>query len=522
MPKLRSYLVLLLAAPLFCLGVAHASTIFLKARLDGAQAGVVTSADGSAFLSYDTATRLLSWTVNYRGLSSAANAAHIHGPGGPGVIAAIVVPFTLTASPLTGSATITLPQQADLMSGLWYVNIHSVNHPDGEIRGQISRITTTIYEAPLDGAQAGTAGSPLPTSGSGSGTVTFDPATMALAWNFTYANLPSGVIASHFHGPAQPFEVAAVEVPATITNPIVGNAVLTADLAAQLVNGFMYFNVHTNDFPGGEIRGQVVPADPPRMAALSTRMQVLTGDNVAIGGFIIGGSSSKTVVVRARGPSLAGTAGIVNPLSNPLLQIVSSASSTVVASSDDWGSAANAPDITAFGFQPGQALESAVLATLPPGGYTAIVTGVGGVTGVGIVEIFELNEPAVPLVGISTRGEVLTDNDVMIGGFIIQGSGQQRVIIRARGPSLAGAVASPVLANPTLTLVRSSDGTVIATNDDWQLASNYLDIQASGLQPGDPAESAILISLDPGAYTAIVSGVGGSTGVGLVEVFTAP
>ncbi len=259
--------------------------------------------------------------------------------------------------------------------------------------------------------------------------------------------------------------------------------------------------------------------DPPRLTNLSTRMQVLTGNDVMIGGFIVGGSSSKTVVVRARGPSLV-PFGIANALANPTLQLVRSSDSTVLATNDDWQGAPNASAITASGFAPSNALESAILMTLPPGGYTAIVHGTAGGTGVGIVEVFEVDALDVPLLNISTRGQVRTGNDVMIGGFVVQGSAPQTVMVRARGPSLVPFGIPNALANPVLRLVRSSDSTVLATNDDWQSASNVAAITQSGFAPSNPLESAILITLDPGAYTAIVSGAGGTTGVGIVEVFT--
>ena len=118
--------------------------------------------------------------------------------------------------------------------------------------------------------------------------------------------------------------------------------------------------------------------------------------------------------------------------------------------------------------------------------------------------------------------QVLTGNDVMIGGFVIQGSGPQQVAIVATGPSLAAFGITNPLANPTLTLVRSSDQTVVATNDDWQSASNASQLQAAGFAPSNALESAILITLQPGAYTAIVSGAGGGTGVSVVAVYTVP
>ncbi len=251
-----------------------------------------------------------------------------------------------------------------------------------------------------------------------------------------------------------------------------------------------------------------------RLGNISTRMQVQTGNDVLIGGFVIGGSAPKTVVVRARGPSLA-AAGIANPLANPVLQLYSG--QTVIASNDDWGQAGNAAAIQASGFAPANAQESAVLITLGPGAYTAIVSGAGNTTGVGIIEVFEVDRLDMPLINIATRGQVLTGNDVMIGGFVIQGTRPQTVVVRARGPSLAAAGIANPLANPLLQLFAGA--TQIAVNDNWKTAANQAALAASGLAPGNDFESAILITLQPGAYTAIVTGSGGGTGVGLVEVF---
>ncbi len=254
----------------------------------------------------------------------------------------------------------------------------------------------------------------------------------------------------------------------------------------------------------------------PRMVGLSTRLHVATGDDVLIGGLVIQGTASKTVVLRARGPSLV-AAGVANPLANPVLQLFSG--STPIASNDDWGAAPNAAQITASGFAPSDVRESAIMTTLAPGAYTAIVTDAAGGSGVGLIEMFEVDHPERPLAAISTRAQVLTGDNVMIGGFIIQGTAPQTVIVRARGPSLAAAGVTGVLANPTLQLVRSSDQAVIAANDDWQDDPNAAEIAARGFAPGDALESALLVTLAPGAYTAVVSGVGGTSGVGIVEVF---
>jgi YVTN family beta-propeller protein len=264
--------------------------------------------------------------------------------------------------------------------------------------------------------------------------------------------------------------------------------------------------------------GSTTNNDPPRLGNLSTRMQVQTGDNVMISGFVIGGSAPKTVAVVATGPSLAAF-GITNPLANPRLTLVRSSDQAIIATNDDWGSASNAAQLQAAGFAPNDPLEAAILVNLPPGAYTAIVEGVGGGTGVAVAAAYEVDEPTLPLVNISTRGNVLTGNDVMIGGFVITGNGPQTVAIVGTGPSLAAFGITNPLANPQLTLVRSADQSIVATNDDWGNASNASQISASGFAPTDPLESAILVTLQPGAYTAVLSGVGGTTGVGIVAVY---
>ena len=252
----------------------------------------------------------------------------------------------------------------------------------------------------------------------------------------------------------------------------------------------------------------------PRLANISTRMQVLTGADVLIGGFIIGGSQAKTVVVRARGPSLT-QAGVPGALANPVLQLFSGA--TQIAVNDNWQEAANQAALFASGFAPSDPFEAAILTSLAPGAYTGIVTGFGGGTGVGIIEVFEVDLPQVPLVNIATRGAVLTGADVMIGGFIIQGDAPRTVIIRARGPSLADAGVPGVLANPLLQLFAGASQ--IAVNDNWGDGPDAAAIQSAGFAPSHALESAIRVTLAPGAYTAIVTGAGGATGVGIIEVF---
>jgi alpha-tubulin suppressor-like RCC1 family protein len=259
-------------------------------------------------------------------------------------------------------------------------------------------------------------------------------------------------------------------------------------------------------------------ASPPRMSNISTRGNVLTGDEVMIGGFVIGGAGTKRVAIVATGPSLA-SHGITNPLANPILRLVRSSDQQVVATNDDWQSATNASQLSAAGFAPPNALESAILIDLAPGAYTAIVEGVGGGTGVSVIGVYEVDGPEIPLINISTRGRVGLGNDVMIGGFVVQGSGPQTVAIVATGPSLAAFGITNPLANPTMTLVRSSDQSVLATNDDWASHPNAAQLQAAGFAPSSALEPGIFTTLQPGAYTAIVSGVGGGTGIAVIGVY---
>jgi hypothetical protein len=288
---------------------------------------------------------------------------------------------------------------------------------------------------------------------------------------------------------------------------------------------------YSGDAANGEstsaVLQQAVVANPPRLANLSTRGQVLTGNDVMIAGFVVGGSTAKKIVVNVAGPSLANY-GITNALANPMLTIVRSSDNAVIATNNDWQVQASPGDVAAIqasGFQPNHAQEPAVILTLQPGAYTAIVQGVGETTGVALAGVFEVDHPESPLVNISTRGKVLTGNDVMIAGFIIGGDAAKTVVVNVAGPNLANYGVANALADPTLTVVRASDNTVIANNDDWQTQAKPADvaaIQATGFQPNNPKEPAAILTLQPGAYTVIVQGAGGTTGTGLVGVFAVP
>ena len=259
----------------------------------------------------------------------------------------------------------------------------------------------------------------------------------------------------------------------------------------------------------------VALAPAPGLLNISTRMQVLTGDQVLIGGFIINGTDPKMVILRAIGPSLTDF-GVAGALADPVLEL-RALDGSVIATNDNWTSDRAA--IEATGLQPSKDLESAIVATLDPGAYTAIVSGKDGTTGVGLVEAYDLDTAAASeLANISTRGFVATESNVMIGGFIL--GSESNVLVRAIGPSLTDFGVAGALEDPTLEL-RDVQGTLISSNDNWK-DPNEAEIEATGLQPSKDAESALLETLPAGAYTAIVAGVGGTTGVGLVEVYRLP
>jgi hypothetical protein len=255
-----------------------------------------------------------------------------------------------------------------------------------------------------------------------------------------------------------------------------------------------------------------------RLANISTRLNVGVDDDVLICGFIVGGPEPKRMILRAIGPSLV-AAGVIGAMANPTLELHDSTGATI-ASNDDWQSGTQATEITASGLAPQNPLESAIIAILQPGNYTAIVRGVNNTTGIALVEAYELDSTATRLMNISTRGKVGIGNEVLIGGFIVGGGDSKTVILRALGPSLATG-AHPLtgtLANPVLEL-HDVSGNLLSSNDDWVNSPQHSAIDATGLAPPNSLESAILSTLEPGNYTAIMRGANNATGIGLVEAY---
>ena len=247
---------------------------------------------------------------------------------------------------------------------------------------------------------------------------------------------------------------------------------------------------------------------------------VTTGENVMIGGFIITGTAGKRVIVRGLGPSLQ-QSNVPNPLPDPLLEL-HGPTGALITSNNNWKDTQQT-EIANSQLAPQNDLESAIIATLQPGAYTAIVK--GNVThGVGLVEVYDLDSAAASkLANISTRSFIQTGDNRLIGGFILgSNNGSAKVIVRGIGPSLTQSGISNVLANPILEL-RDSNGGLIRANDNWQDdADQAAQITASGIAPSNPVESAIATSLLPSNYTAILAGQNGGTGVGVVEIYNIP
>jgi hypothetical protein len=242
-------------------------------------------------------------------------------------------------------------------------------------------------------------------------------------------------------------------------------------------------------------------------------MSVGVRDNVLIGGFIVTGSQPKKVILRAIAPSLVNVAGTLN---DPFLEL-HDASGKGIASNDDWQSGTQVNELIASGVAPANPKEAAMIVTLAPGSYTAIVSGYNNGGGVALVEVYEFDHNASRLVNISTRGKVGTGEQALIGGLIVQGSTTKNVIVRALGPSLASSAAG-ALADPTLE-VHDNSGNLLAANDNFTSSSQYSPIVATGVPPNDARESAVILKLAPGNYTAVVRGANNGTGVGMVEVF---
>ena len=296
---------------------------------------------------------------------------------------------------------------------------------------------------------------------------------------------------------------------------------LADTISATIPNRVAYFDSQNFNMAPLQLSSEPTPR-LARPLNVSTRLNVRTGEDVMIGGFIVTGNAPKKVIIRALGPSLQqdGVAGVLN---NPALDL--HGVDGPIAANDDWTQSSQAGEIFDSGIPPRDDLESAIVASLQPGNYTAVVSGVNAATGIGLVEVYDLDQSADSLLAnISTRGFVESGENVMLGGFIIGGGSNARnAIVRALGPSLATFGVGNALADPMLVL-HDRNGVAVIENDDWKQndqtgASQEAQVRATGVPPSSDLEAAIVTTLPPGNYTAIVRGKGDGTGVGLVEVY---
>jgi hypothetical protein len=261
--------------------------------------------------------------------------------------------------------------------------------------------------------------------------------------------------------------------------------------------------------PGGEPTPPPGPASVSSLLNVSTRGKVLSGENVMIGGFFFAGGQQKKVLIRAIGPSLA-QSGLEGVLQDPVIQLFDS-SGAIVASNDGWNGNAD------IALPPSDKRDAAMATPLDPGSYTIVVAGASNEPGLALFELYDFDQANGRIVQLSTRGTVETGNDILIGGFIIGGGERTTIVVRAIGPSLTGSGVKGVLADPELSLYDAS-GSLIFLNNDWRTHQEQQLIDSS-LAPTDEKESAIIATLPPGSYSAVVRGANDSTGVGLIEIY---
>lgn len=269
--------------------------------------------------------------------------------------------------------------------------------------------------------------------------------------------------------------------------------------------------------------GPSATPNPAPLRNLSSRAHVMGGNDIAIAGFIINGNGARRIVIRGIGPSLPSY--VPNRLGDPVLNLFSSSGSNPIASNDNWKTGQQT-EIQATGLAPGNDLDAAMVVDLSPGGYTAQLSGSGGSTGIGLIEIYDLGEVSMAgtevadgpseMANVSTRAIVQTGDNILIGGLIVGPGALTNVVVDAKGPSLPQAMNR--LSDPTLCLY-DNNGNLLASNDDWQQDAAHSSIPPEMASSFNEKDSALYLMLSPGSYTAVVRGKDGGTGVALVEVF---
>jgi len=341
----------------------------------------------------------------------------------------------------------------------------------------------------------------------------------AISWDSYRGNLTPPVydfhrVAIHEFGHTLGLDHPDQAQPKQIVTAIMNSRVSDLDTLAQDdINGV------TSIYGTGPAYNSIPNA--PVLMDLSTRGTTFTGNNVLIGGFIIQGSQPAQLVVRCLAYSLA-SYGIPGALGDSVIELYD-VNNTLIASNDDWFTSNDAATISSYHRDPPNSIESALLVTLNPGNYTAIVRSFSSAqqpaeSGVALFEVYDLRNSGSRLGNVSTRGNVGTGDSILIGGVIVGGNTAKPVVVRALGPSLTQFGVTGVLADPSLQL-RDGNGNLVKSNNDWQQSPDATVVSADGLAPSNPKEAAIAPTLNPGNYTALVTGVGGTTGTALVEVY---
>ena len=263
-----------------------------------------------------------------------------------------------------------------------------------------------------------------------------------------------------------------------------------------------------------------LPSIPPGKAVnIATRVFVDTGERVSIAGFIVTGDIAKRVLLRGIGPSLVASS-VPTPLENPTLTLFND-SGVTQQTNDDWVNSPDAAEIISTGLAPKDSRESAIIANLAPGQYTAALAGKDGGTGNGLIEVYDLASGNSSTLGnVSTRGFVGIGDNAMTGGVIIGSGENPLVVLRALGQTLTAAGISDPLLDPTIELF-DQNGTVLDFNDNWKEGQPQA-VVATELAPSDDRESALVAFLAPGNYTAVVRGKDNTTGIALVEAYRLP
>ncbi|MEY2481541.1 MAG: hypothetical protein QOK24_69, partial [Verrucomicrobiota bacterium] len=435
--------------------------------------------------------------------------------------------FTSAAIPVSGNATYSSGNFTPATAGTYrWIASYSGDTNNNAVAGTCNDANESVVVNKGNPAISGTA---APATGN-IGTSFTDTATLS------GGSSPTGTITFTVHGPNTDNCATAIF---TSTRTVAGNANYTSDAFTATQPGtYKFLATYSGDGNNNSIATvcgvasqtftvngpppsptPTPTATPAQALNISTRMRTEQGDKAMIGGFIITGNASKSLVLRGIGPSLS-SFNLNDLLLDPELEL-RGPSNNLIFKNKNWKDDQR-PLIEGTNFQPKDDRESVIVITLNAGAYTALLTGKDNTEGIGLVEIYDTNPAAASELGnISTRGMVRTDDKVMIGGFTLGGpNNATRIAVRGRGPSLSQFNLSPLLANPVLEL-RNENGTIMVTNDDWQddpvSAAN---LTANGLGLSDPKESGIFISLTPpGQFTAILSGKNGGIGIGLVEIY---